>query len=245
MKDFIYSSNWNDNVAKDFKLYFENLYNSEHIAFDTQMIRTSKQVLGIRVPVIRQIAKEIAKTDVLSFLDCFKPVFHEEYLLYAFMITKIKEYKTFQTYFDNFVPHIDNWAICDLLVGDSKIIGKHLDDFFPCIKKYLKAEQVFVRRVGIVCLMKYYLAPDWIGVSLELLKNMLTEEYYINMALGWFICECFIKDKTRCTTFLQNANLHPLAIKFGLQKIRDSFRVKEEDKRMITNLIKVKPFKTN
>lgn len=240
MSTFELPTIWDTKNIKIFQKYFQDLKKEEYIAFDTRISQTNKKVLGIRVPIIRQVAKELQKTDILSFLDCFEPVFHEEYLLYAFMITKIKEYETFKTYFDHFIPQIDNWAVCDLLIGDSKMISKHLTDFFLSIKKYLKAKQVFVKRVGIVCLMKYYLAPDWIEVSLELLRDMFAEEYYINMALGWFICESFIKDKDKTTNFLLNNGLHPLAIRYGLQKIRDSYRVTDYDKQSITNEIKEK-----
>ena len=240
MQTFTYPNSWNTNNIKTFSTYFQSLKVEEHIDFDTRISRTRKKVLGIRVPVIRQIAKEIAKTDISSFLDCYTPTYHEEYLLYAFMITKLKDYTLFVPYFEAFLPHIDNWAVCDLLVGDSKIIAKHLDTFLPHIMTFLQSPKEFVRRVGIVCLMKYYLSKEWIDNTLSLLQNYHTQEYYINMALGWLICEAYIKDKEKCTSFLLNCNLYPLAIRYGLQKIRDSYRVEGNDKIAITNQLQDK-----
>ena len=74
--------------------------------------------LGVRVPTLRQI--EISKTEVLVFrIIRFITM---KALLYAFVLGYMKAPMSVKIpYINFFLPHINDWAVCDGLVSTLKI----------------------------------------------------------------------------------------------------------------------------
>ena len=70
--------------------------------------------------------------------------------------------------------------------------------------------------------------------------NLFNEtEYYVNMAMAWLLCECFIKQKAKTISYLQNHKLNKFTINKMISKCCDSYRVSKEDKEYL------KQFRTN
>ena len=61
---------WN---KKEYSLYIEYLKSmgdESYKKFHSKLTTTQYEILGIRVPIQRKIAKEICKGDIVSFLEC-------------------------------------------------------------------------------------------------------------------------------------------------------------------------------
>lgn len=69
MTDFKYPANWtNENYGK-FLEYLISLKDDEYREFHSSLVLNSKyEMIGIRVPMMRKIAKEIAKINIEEFL---------------------------------------------------------------------------------------------------------------------------------------------------------------------------------
>lgn len=77
--------------------------------------------LGISVPNLREIAKEVAKGDFRGFLACKSGEYVDEHMVKAMVIASAKmpiEEKLL--YIKAFVPNIESWAVCDTLCNDFK-----------------------------------------------------------------------------------------------------------------------------
>lgn len=237
MHTFLYPQQWTKHDVETFQSYFRTLSNPNNIPFDQKIMQTHKEILGIRIPMIRTLAKHIRKTDYFSFLSYYFPYYHEEYLLKALLIGSIPSMEQLLDYLPSFLKDIDNWAVCDLLVGEMKIVNTHQEEILPFIQTWIHTSHVFTRRVAIVILMKYFLNDQWIDTTLSYIQHYYTDEYYLNMAIGWLLCESFIKYSNKTINMILHSTLHRDALRFTAQKVRDSLRIPKLQKDKLSNLI--------
>lgn len=222
---------WNESTYDEFIKDLVSLKDEEYLSFSKKITFTDYEMIGIRVPIIREIAKKIKKTDYLVFLDLCKRNYFEEILLEGIVLGFIKEYNLFIEYFYKFLPFIDNWAICDMSVSSMKIIGKNKDEFWDEVLSLVKDEREYFVRVGIIVLMDYYILPDKINDIFKVIDSIKRNEYYIEMAIAWLISVCFVKYKEETIRYFDNNNLSSSVINKAIQKIRDSKRVSDDDKK--------------
>lgn len=88
-------------------------------AFHTKLMPTvdPSRVIGVRMPTLRQLAKEIAAEPqtAAEFLTLPKHEYYEENNLHGLLINGMKEFEECVEALDAFLPQVDNWATCDLL----------------------------------------------------------------------------------------------------------------------------------
>lgn len=228
---------WNEKKYQEFVQYLETQKeNEKFIKFSKKLIFTKYKMIGIKVPVLRRMAKEINQTDILSFLEVSKDNTYEEVMLQGIVISYIKDIDISLKYFNQFIKKIDNWSICDVCVSSMKIVQKNKKIFFNQIKKYLKRKDEFIVRVGIILLLDYYIDDDNIDEIFSLIDNLNREEYYINMAMAWLISVCFIKQREKTIFYLKNNHLNQFTYHKAIQKMIESLRISEKDKSMLKKM---------
>ena len=227
---------WKDTDKLGFDNYLLSLKNEDKVVWTTKIINTKKPLLAIKTEVLKNIAKEIAKGNFLSFLDLNLNSYYENDVINGNLICKIKDFHKQVEYLDKYVLGIDNWASCDLL--SFKIKGRE-EEYFALAKKYLKSEKPFVRRVGFKIFFEFLNNGYYVDKILEILNEFyLEEEYYVNMIISWLVCELFIKQKEKTIKFLKTNKLNPFQINKAISKCRDSFRVSKVDKEWLLNFRK-------
>ena len=109
-----------------------NILASEKLKdFSSVIVKNKHPMIGVPIPALRSIAKEIAKTDAVEFLNNNPMEFYEEVLLQGFVIGYSKlEFKTKLDYLLKLVPHISDWSECDSVVSTLKFINANLDETF-------------------------------------------------------------------------------------------------------------------
>ena len=203
---------------------------SKYKEFNSKIISTKYPMIGVKTPILKNIAKEISKKDYKTFLQNKNTDYYETVLIEGFVISNIKDIKEALTYFDKFIKKIDNWAICDMTVSSMKIVKKNKDIFKDKIKEYLNSKEEFTVRVGIILLLDYYLEEEYLDEVFSLIDNIKREEYYINMAIAWLISIALIKYKDKTLKYLKVCNLDDFTYNKALQKARESTRISKEDK---------------
>lgn len=227
---------WKDTDILGFDNYLLSLKNEDKVVWTTKIINTKKPLLAIKTEVLKNIAKEIAKGNFLSFLDLNLNSYYENDVINGNLICKIKDFNKQVEYLDKYVLGIDNWASCDLL--SFKIKGRE-EEYFALAKKYLKSEKSFVRRVGFKIFFEFLNNGYYVDKILEILNEFyLEEEYYVNMIISWLVCELFIKQREKTIKFLKTNKLNPFQINKAISKCRDSFRVSKKDKEWLLNFRK-------
>lgn len=222
---------WTENDIKSFETYLISIKNEEKINWTKNIINTKKKVLAIKSNILKNIAKEIYKGNFQSFLDYMLHNYHEEIIINAFIINKIKDYKLKTKYLSKYLKYIDNWASCDTLKFDNN--NKYLE----LSEKYIEKSNNFTKRVGIIILFTFIKTN--INEIFEILKKINSNDYYVNMAYAWILCECFIKKPKETINFLENNQINTFVINKMVSKINDSYRVTKEEKEKMKKYKKI------
>lgn len=229
---------WNkDNYQKyiDYLFQFQDLkYRNFH---STLIMNSQYEIIGIKLPIIRDIAKKIARGDRESFLLNVQNKYYEEVMIEGLVISYIKDEKTFDHYFDIFINKIDNWAICDSFCAAIKIIEKKEKYFHKALKLSLNKKE-FLARVGLVMLLNHFISKENIKLIFDTLNKISNDKFYVNMAMAWLICELYIKYPHETLDFLKENNLNKFTQNKAISKINDSLRVDKNEKRMVSKLRK-------
>lgn len=193
---------------------------------------------GVRVPVLRKLAKELAKEDWRTFTELTRKSDVYEINMLCGMVTALAkcDFEEKLTHVELFIPCINNWAVCDVVCGDLKDVKKNRERMFAFIQPYLSSEQEYEVRFVAVILMQYFLTDDYIKKVLDIYDGIRHEGYYVKMAVAWGVSLCFIKYRNITLDYLLSCNLDDFTYNKSIQKMIESFRVSGEDKQMLRSM---------
>lgn len=182
---------------------------------------------GICIPDLRKFAKEIAKEDYKDFIQKNDFSNFELKLLHAFVLGYAKDdINILLQYFEDFIPQVDNWWVCDSLCQSFKIARAYPDIFWNFLMKYAHSKVEFESRIVSVCMLSHFLNDEYIDRLIAVLDRLYTGEYYAMMGVAWAIATIMAKYPTKCQNYLksESCNLDKVTYKKSLQKIRESLR---------------------
>lgn len=195
------------------------------------------KVIGIRTPVLRKFAKEFSKREEAeSFIKNLPHKYYEEDNLHAFLLEEIKDYDKLIEELNIFLPFVDNWATCDMM--RPKILKKHKTELSENIKRWLNSADTYTVRFAVNCLMNYYLEDDFKSEYLLWVKNIESEEYYINMVRAWYFATALAKQYDEAVKILENNALDKWTHNKTIQKAIESYRITKEQKDYLKKLKK-------
>ncbi|MBQ8468534.1 MAG: DNA alkylation repair protein [Clostridia bacterium] len=198
------------------------------------IIGTKASILGVRTPDMRALARKIAKTDLESAFLALKDDYFEENLLYGFLLGYVGDMDETYHMLIDFLPRIDNWAVCDQTCSSLKIFKNDKDNnYFKRFLNLAQNENEFYARVGIVMLMLYYLKDECIDKILENIVKIENHAYYVDMAVAWLISFAIIKYKSKTFDLIKSQKLQKRVQNKAICKCRDSFRVKKSLKEQL------------
>ena len=193
------------------------------------------KVIGIRTPVLRKFAKEFSKREeATSFLKNLPHKYYEEDNLHAFLLEEIKDYEILIEELNKFLPFVDNWATCDMM--RPKILKNHKTELLEDIKRWLNSKDTYTIRFAVNCLMNYYLEEDFKSEYLQWVKNIESDEYYINMVRAWYFATALAKQYDETVKILENNALDKWTHNKTIQKAVESYRITDEQKAYLKTL---------
>lgn len=202
--------------------------------FSSALLPGVNNVVGVRLPVLRKISREIYKSDWQTYLKNNDCRFMEETMLKGMVIGLIKdEPERILNYIENFVPEINNWSVCDSFCCGLKFIKNNKELVWNFIQKYLNSEKEFEIRFGVVVLLNYFIEENYIDRVLEKLEKVKTTDYYAQMAAAWAISICYIKFEGKTLDFLKKSSIDKAVFNKSIQKIIESNRISKETKTML------------
>ena len=226
-------------MDKILKQLFE-LQDKKYKEFHSSLCPNVNNIIGVRIPELRKLAKQIAKENPKEFIENpVKKQYYEEIMLEGFVIGYMKA--TFGEklhYLDNFIPEIDNWAVCDCTASTLKFTDKYKKEVWEYLQKYINSKKEFEKRFAIIILMDYYLTDEYIDKVLEIYNKIDSDQYYVQMGIAWAISVCFVKYREKTRKILDNNNLSTFTHNKSIQKIIESTRVDKETKEELKKLKK-------
>lgn len=216
----------------------EELADEKYKKFHTGLCPNSNEIVGVRVPLLRNLAREIVREgNVEEYLKNALDNSYEEILLQGIVLGIGKtNIENFTKYLEKFIPKINSWAVCDVSVAGFKITKNNMEYMWKFIQKYLKSDKEFEIRFAIVMMLDFYITEEYIDRVLEILNNIKHEEYYVKMAVAWTLQVAFVKFPEKTMKLLEQNNLDNWTYNKALQKITESYRVDDETKQIIRNM---------
>ena len=217
----------NDNVDEKFK------------DFTSALIPGLRPIMGVRVPILRKIAKEIAKGDWQTYLQEAAEDSYEEVAIKGFVIGYAKsELDVLLPYIAEHIEKINDWSLCDGFCSNLKIVNRHKKEFLEFLLPYGKIDDEFKQRVVAVMLMTYYLTNDYVDMTLKVLDSLKNEKYYCKMAVAWAVATAWAKQRDKTCNYMQEGNntLDDWTYNKAIQKMLESYRVSDEDKAMLRTM---------
>lgn len=213
--------------------------------FTQGLIPTNKNVmLGVPIPVLRRLAKDILKQNPIEFIDLYLsnlhlPMYYEEIMVLGIVIANLKVSNNIKLdYYHNFIPLIDNWAVCDVFCGESKWIKKNPTLGRSLIDYYIKCNNTFNKRFAIILMLSQFINQENIDHLFITLSELdYSNDYYVDMAVAWLLATTAAKHPMETFSFIQNNAIPLPVLKKTAQKMRDSFRVSKEEKDRITKYV--------
>ena len=188
-----------------------------------------KAIMGIRMPVLRKIAKNMEQAgDRTAFLDSLPHRFYEENNLHGILISQLASYSETVDALDAFLPFVDNWATCDLI--SPAVFKSHPPFLLEKVQGWLCSDHPYTVRFGISVLMKYYLKAEFSPVHLDWVAQIDSEEYYIRMMQAWYFATALATQYQVTLPFLKDRRLSPWVHRKTIQKAVESNQISSETK---------------
>ena len=215
----------------------KNLAEDEYKAFNSRIISTKQKTLGIRVPILRKIAKRIAKKEAIEFIQLDKQNIYEMILLEGMVLSYMeKSFKEILPLTESFLEKVDNWAQIDSTICDFKGIVKEQEDVLRIVKRWLKSDKEFIVRAGLVILLAHYVEKENLKMIFILSQSVKHTGYYVHMGNAWLISVCMAKFPDETIIFFKKNTLDKKTQNKAIQKSRESYRVSKEHKILINKL---------
>mgnify|MGYP002591866104 CR=1 FL=1 len=188
-----------------------------------------EKIIGIRTPQLRKFAKEFAKTKEADlFLQDLPHTYYEENNLHMMLVSWMKDYGACLKEVRRFLPYIDNWATCDLPLP--KCFEKHKTELLPEIQSWIMDTHTYTIRYGIGVLMRLYLDEAFSPEFPELVVQVRSEEYYVNMMIAWYMSTALAKQWETIIPYIEQKKLPEWVHRKTIQKAVESYRITPEQK---------------
>jgi 3-methyladenine DNA glycosylase AlkD len=181
--------------------------------------------IGVRVPVIRKVAKEFRDLPLNEFENLLRSDIHEERLLaLVILVSQFKKSdgpvrrRIYDVYLGN-TEHINNWDLVD--VSAPQIVGAYLEDRSRRpLYRLVKSSSLWERRIAILATFHFIRQSDFddtIRISTMLIKD---KEDLIHKAVGWMLREVGKRDLSTEEAFLNEhaAILPRTMLRYAIEK---------------------------
>lgn len=216
----------------------ESLAEPEFQKFSSSLIPGVNRLLGVRLPVLRNLAREEVRGNWRELLE--NPAadsYAEEVMLDGMLIALARmEPEERLKHVAAFVPRMDNWAVCDTFCTSLKFSKKHPALVWEFIQPYLNSSRVYDVRFAVVMMLAHFMTKDYVDRVLALLDGVRHGDYYVNMAVAWAVSVCYVKFPSLTLEYLRNSSLSDFTYNKALQKIIESLRVSREDRELMRSM---------
>ncbi len=205
--------------------------------FASALIPGCNNLLGVRIPQLRKIAKRLVKENPIDFLDNAQDMYFEETMLKGFIIANMHEdIEIILEQVSLFIPKITNWSLCDSFCSELKIVRKHKERVWKFLASYHQSSEAYDLRFAVVMLLFHYIEEKYLDEILCICDTITHDDYYVKMAVAWALSMCFVKFPHETLAYLKNNTLDKETYNKTLQKIGESLRVNKETKAMIKSM---------
>lgn len=212
---------------------------TEYAALQQKIIPSAKagMSIGVRTPMLRSFAKELFRDpDKDEFLSSLPHQYLDENQLHAFIISLEKDFDKCVAEVNRFLPFVDNWATCDQL--SPKVFKKEPAKLLSQIMGWIRSDKTYTVRFAVGMLMQYYLDGLFDPEYADMVAEIRSDEYYINMMRAWFFATALAKQYDSIIPYIEENRLDDWTHNKAIQKSIESRRISDERKAYLKTLKK-------
>lgn len=188
-----------------------------------------EQIIGVRMPALRKLAKELKGTaEAEAFLAALPHRYYDENNLHGLLLCARSGYEETVAGLEIFLPHVDNWATCDLL--SPRAFRTHPPQLPEQIRRWLDSGDTYTVRFGLEMLMSFYLDECFRPEYLDWAAEVKSEEYYVRMMVAWYFATALAKQYDAALPYLTSRRLEQWTHNKTIQKAVESYRITPEQK---------------
>lgn len=210
----------------------EQLADPGYKTFHEGLIPGSSMTYGVRLPALRALAQRVLQGDPLDFLQNSRPASYEETMVRGLVVAGLQlPWEEKRPWVEDFLPRIDNWALCDTFCNSLK-------PRFPGDEAELRAfarplyssVQEYEARFAVVLQLSHFVKEEHLEEGLFLLQQVQHPGYYAKMGVAWALSVWYVSFPQEVEALLAQRTLEPWVQNKTIQKIRESRRVRPEEK---------------
>lgn len=237
-------------MRKEIRDRLNKMSDADYEKFSASLIPASGRgtMLGVRLPALRDYAKELSKGDWRQELSYEEDLYFEETMLRGMILGyACRDIEELFACLKDFIPRVQNWSVCDSVCSGLKLVEKYPEKTWDFLQPYLKSGEEFPCRVGLIMLLNHFVklgedkkkisrkrsvtmadlqgqeeTGDYLEPILQALDREFTEGYYAQMAAAWLLAELFVTYPVRTLRGLRELHLDAFTRKKAVQKIRES-----------------------
>lgn len=187
--------------------------------------------LGIKVPLIRAVAREFPAVDLDATLGLLHSRFHEERLLALLFLMRFvaaggphERQSAYQAYLAN-TAWINNWDLVDL--SAPHVVGAYLaaQERAP-LYQLARSSSLWERRIAMVATLRFIRHNDF-DDTLRLAEHLLPDrEDLMHKATGWMLREVGKRDPSRLEIFLQQHSqaMPRTMLRYAIERLPETLR---------------------
>ncbi|MBO5224517.1 MAG: DNA alkylation repair protein [Clostridia bacterium] len=192
---------------------------SGYAVFHSRIANTKKRILGVRMPDLRKISKTLCYDDVKNE----STEIYETVMLQGLTMAKLS-YEEIKNLIPTVVKNFDSWAFVDCVVPSCKSLKTNVERAQIELFEICNVTEFF-KRFYIVFVMDFCPTSSY---AMDKIKQIKTGEYYVDMAIAWYISVLFALDFKLALVYMQSFS--PVIQKMAIRKGLDSFRLTKEQK---------------
>ena len=205
--------------------------------FHSLLVPGTENILGVRVPELRKLAKKLVKEDWREYFEAAPDMYYEEDMLRGFMVgygrmdieerlDKVRE----------FLPSIHNWAVCDCFCSTLKFTEKNREKVWEFLQPYFLSDKTYELRFASVMALDYYVLPEYAPAVFRYFDEMKSGDYYVQMAVAWAVSVYYVHLPEMTEAYMRENLLDDFTYNKSIQKICESYRVDKETKARLRSL---------
>jgi len=171
--------------------------------------------IGVRVPALRQLARQYAGLSIADMLSLLRSPIHEQRLLALLLLIRAyqkaaepQQHQIYRNYLKN-TRYINNWDLVD--VSADKIMGDwlfhHVRDK-PVLQQLAGSRDLWRRRIAVMATF-YFIRQHDFRPTLVLARTLRDDPHdLIHKAVGWMLREIGKRDMQLEKSFLDKHAVH-------------------------------------
>ena len=201
-------------------------------AFSARLLPRDTQLLGVRLPVLRRLAKALVAGDWRAYLDTARDDSFEERMVQGMTLGLARaSLAEKMPYILRFLPKIDNWSLCDSFCAALKAAKAEPEAMLALIDRCIASAELYTARFAVVQLLMYYADAAHLDATLARLERVQAPEDAAQVAVAWALSIAYKTDPARVLAFMEESHLPARTKRIACQKTLELACVRDEAER--------------